>query len=323
MSRPFKPSQANVILNGKNPCYSPSHILPSDKSTANPDGYKLTRFQAYNKSASFVPLLTSKVLQYLSPRPHDQILDIGCGDAVLSLKISQACAHLTGLDASPNFIEAAKDRAAASSPQESSTTFILADCRRVSRDDCPTQTDSVRQALAPGRYDKVFSNAAMHWILRDETTRPAFFSDVFELLKPGGKFVFEMGGWGNVREVRAAITAVIAFGGYGVSVEDVRRADPWFFASEGWMRDVLQQAGFEVEVCETEERPTRCTESEGGGLAGWVELMCAQFLQMVEAGIRREVVEKVVLALEGGSRREDGSVWLGYVRLRAVARKPE
>jgi len=282
----------------------------------------LTHLQAYNKSASFVPLLTSKVLQYLSPQPHEHILDIGCGDAVLSLKIAAACYHLTGLDASPNFIQAAKSNSV-QQLTNSKTTFILADCRRVSRDECPTQNDYVRRALGPARYDKVFSNAAMHWILRDEATRMPFFSDVFGLLKPGGSFVFEMGGWGNVREVRAAITAVMAYGGYGLSVEDVRRADPWFFASEVWMRDVLQQAGFEVEVCEMEERPTRCTEGEGGGLAGWVELMCAQFLQIVEERRWSEIIRKVVQTLEAGSRREDGSIWLGYVRLRAVAKRPE
>lgn len=162
----------------------------------------------------------------------------------------------------------------------------------------------------------------MHWILRDERTRIPFFTDVFGLLKSSGKFVFEMGGWGNVREVRAAVTAVLAFGGYGLDVEDVRRVDPWFFASDTWMRDVLTKAGFDVEICEMEARPTKCTQGEGGGLTGWVELMCAQFLELVEVGRRKEVVESVIKCLEGGSRREDGSVWLGYVRLRAVARKP-
>jgi len=287
-----------------------------------PSNHILTHHQAYKQSASFVPLLTSKVLQYLSPQPHEHILDIGCGDAVLSLKILSACEHLTGLDASPNLLEAAKSKAAAQQVNRS-TTFILADCRRVSREHCPTQTSEVCQTLVPGRYDKVFSNAAMHWILRDESTRIPFFSDVFGLLKPGGKFVFETGGWGNVREIRAAMTAVIAFGGYGLSIEDVRRADPWYFASEGWMREVLEQAGFEVEICEIEERPTKCTEGEGGGLAGWIWLMCAHFFQIVEPTRRMEVKEKVVMALMGGSMREDGSVWLGYVRLRVVARKPE
>lgn len=177
--------------------------------------------------------------------------------------------------------------------------------------------------LREGRYDKVFSNAAMHWILRDEGTRVPFFSDVFKLLKPGGAFVFEMGGHGNVNEVHAALTAVLHFA-YNVPFDAIRVANPWFFASVDWMRQTLEEAGFVVEKCESEERPTRCTE-EGkdgsGGLKGWVRLMGAQFLECVREESREECISKVVNVLEDVVRREDGSVWLGYVRLRAVARR--
>ncbi len=56
-------------------------------------------------------------------------------------------------------------------------------------------------SLQKGSYDKVFSNAAMHWILRREETREVFFTGVRGVLKVGGTFVFEMGGMGNVAEV--------------------------------------------------------------------------------------------------------------------------
>lgn len=41
----------------------------------------------------------------------------------------------------------------------------------------------------------------MHWILRREETQRDFFAGVRGALKPGGVFVFEMGGMGNVAEV--------------------------------------------------------------------------------------------------------------------------
>jgi hypothetical protein len=55
--------------------------------------------------------------------------------------------------------------------------------------------------LQAGSYDKVFSNAAMHWILRPEERREDFFRGVHGALKPDGVFCFEMGGMGNVAEV--------------------------------------------------------------------------------------------------------------------------
>lgn len=35
--------------------------------------------QAYQHSASFVPKLATKIVQWLDPQPDDVILDIGCG----------------------------------------------------------------------------------------------------------------------------------------------------------------------------------------------------------------------------------------------------
>jgi len=50
--------------------------------------------------------------------------------------------------------------------------------------------------LQDGSFDKCFSNAAMHWILRPEEKREQFFRGVRNALKPGGVFAFEMGAWG-------------------------------------------------------------------------------------------------------------------------------
>ena len=54
------------------------------------------------------------------------------------------------------------------------------------------------------------SNAALHWILRSPTTRHATLVAIFSALKPAGKFVFEMGGAGNVAEIQSALFFAIA-----------------------------------------------------------------------------------------------------------------
>lgn len=41
--------------------------------------------QAYQKSASFVPQLATKVVSWLDVQPDDVILDIGCGGAYVLL----------------------------------------------------------------------------------------------------------------------------------------------------------------------------------------------------------------------------------------------
>lgn len=266
--------------------------------------------QAYSAAASFVPKLTSTVLSYLSPNPTDHILDIGCGDGPLTAQIAASMpqGHILGLDSSSSFISSALSKHSGSN-----CFFKLQDCRRISQ--CVEAVD--------GSWDKVFSNAALHWILRDASTREDVFKDVWKALKPGGAFVFEMGGKGNVEAVHTAILSALV--ARGISLEEAREACPWFFPSEVWMKEMLEKCGFEVVKCEMEYRPTKCTPKAAdgsGGLEGWIKLMGAEMLAVVGEGKRDEVVKQVCDVLESVvTREEDGSQWLNYVRLRVVARK--
>src|SRR4051794_32037392 len=95
------------------------------------------------------------------------------------------------------------------------------------------------------------SNAALHWILRSPDTRLATLSAIFSALKPNGKFVFEMGGAGNVGEIQSALFfALIRHG--GMSIAAAHAANPWFFPSEAWMRTKLEDIGFRVDKLELE-----------------------------------------------------------------------
>ncbi|THW93856.1 S-adenosyl-L-methionine-dependent methyltransferase [Aureobasidium pullulans] len=266
--------------------------------------------EAYSKAAGFVPKLTTTVLSYLSPEPTDKILDIGCGDGPLTAQIAASLTegHILGLDASSSFINTAQEK-----HTSSNCTFKLQDCRRIAQ--CAEAVD--------GSWDKVFSNAALHWILRESSTRNAVFKDVHAALKPGGTFVFEMGGKGNVEAVHSTILSVLVANGFPIST--AREASPWFFPSDTWMTQQLQKSGFEVEKCYLEYRPTKCTAKSAdgsGGLEGWIKLMGAEMLAVVEESKRQDIVKQVCDILETVvTREEDGSQWLNYVRLRAVARK--
>lgn len=262
--------------------------------------------QAYSASASFVPQLTSKVVAWLNPEASDIILDLGCGDGPLTAKIKDRCASVVGYDASGNLIDAAR-KAHGSTPNIS---FDVQDCRYLENS----------PELEAEKYTKVFSNAALHWILRDPTTRHSVLRAAFKALQPGGVFVFEMGGAGNVAEVHAALLAAIVH--QGLSIETARDASPWFFPSEQTMTAMLEQAGFEVENCELEYRPTKLTAEQEGGLEGWVRLMGAHFLDALQSEEQKEAaVAEVGDVLKTVIGHDDGSMWLGYVRLRMLARK--
>jgi len=170
-------------------------------------------------------------------------------------------------------------------------------------------------------FDKVFSNAALHWILGNPLYRDDVFRGVHNVLKDGGTFVFEMGGKGNVMKIRAALLEAVS---KRVGVKTAQEADPWFFPDEEWMQAALERHGFAVERMELEERPTRFQEGEGGGIEGWVRLMGSKFFDVVGkegSEAREECIREVVGRLERECRSEGGVHVIGYVRLRALARK--
>ncbi|KAK3694061.1 S-adenosyl-L-methionine-dependent methyltransferase [Podospora appendiculata] len=265
-------------------------------------------------AASFVPKLATKIMQWLDPQKDDVILDVGCGDGILDVQISQILAHgqgrLHGIDSSGAMIEAARGKAAADAKArkvEERCTFEVLDATSL------IHTPN----LQTQQFTKIFSNAALHWILRPEAQREALFRGVQNALVPGGSFTFEMGGLGNVAEIRSALLLAI---GRRVGLARAQEVDPWFFPDEGWVRRMLEQTvgGWAVERVEREWRPTAADE---GGVEGWVRLMAHQFFLALPEGEREAAVKEVVDVLEIICARPGGGYMYNYVRLRVLARK--
>lgn len=175
--------------------------------------------------------------------------------------------------------------------------------------------------LQKSHYDKVFSNAALHWILRNPERRHDVLLGAYQALKKGGTFVFEMGGQGNVAEMKASLIMATA---RRIGIERAREVDPWFFPDEKWMQTELEGLGFKIEKSELAYRATRATEGANGGIEGWVKLMGKQFFDAVAlegSTEREECIKEVVDALETVCASPSGGNFIGYVRLRMVARK--
>lgn len=142
----------------------------------------------------------------------------------------------------------------------------------------------------------------------------------FAALKPGGSFVFEMGGHGHVHEVFTALLYTLVH--HGIPMDRAKEINRWFFPSQSYMEHALGKAGFVVEKMEVEYRPTKLTSAEDGGLAGWVKLFGAPMVQALPVEKQESAVRQVCEVLEPVvTRIEDGSQWLAYVRLRGIARK--
>ncbi|CAH0056702.1 unnamed protein product [Clonostachys solani] len=260
----------------------------------------------YQHSASFVPKLAGKVVTWLDLQKDDVLLDVGCGDGILDVEFSKVLAQgtgsLYGIDSSEAMIKAAKELC----KDTTNTTFEVLDAT-----DIPSNP-----ALQKGTFTKAFSNAALHWILRKEETRQAVFDAVAASLKSGGTFSLEMGGLGNVAEMRTSLLMAVS---RRVGMKAALAADPWFFPEEKWITGVLEKAGFRVDKVEREWRPT---QADKGGVEGWIRLFGSQILHAVEdEKEREEVVKEIAEVLREVCRNPGGGEMISYVRLRALATK--
>jgi SAM-dependent methyltransferase len=240
--------------------------------------------ERYQRNASFVPELGRDVLAWLAPRKGESVLDLGCGDGALTAILAETCATI-GVDQSAEQVAAARRRGL--------DAFVVAG-----------------EALAfDNRFDAVFSNAALHW-MRDAD---AVIDGVWRSLKPGGRFVAEMGGAGNVAAVIGALEGALARHGI-----DARGAMPWYFPTPDEYRAKLERRGFRVERIALLPRPTALP----GPLGDWLETFAGSFLALVPAEDRVAVKDAVEDALRDrlfDPRRG----WIAdYVRLRFAAVKP-
>ena len=152
-------------------------------------------------------------------------------------------------------------------------------------------------------FDAAFSNATLHWVLEKEQAARA----IFRSLKPGGRFAGEMGGEGNLAQLREALDEELIIRGYVPPVE----ASNWYASPEEFA-EVYEAAGFEQVDARLIERPTAIEH----GVAQWVTTFRRGWLDRagVPEGERDEIGAAV--ADRVGSNIAD------YVRLRFIMRKP-
>ena len=239
----------------------------------------------YAQNAAFVSELGLPVMTLLDPQAGEAILDLGCGEGSLAQKLMALDCQVTGVDSSADMVAAAK------------TKGVAAQC--VSGDALQFEA----------QFDAVFSNAALHWM----TNYHPVLEGVYRALRDGGRFVAEMGGFGNIRCITDAISSVFAenpsWGQY---------TSPWFFPSDSEYRALLEQHGFVVEQIELIDRPTPLNAGISEWLRIFAEHATAQLTAEQKESFLSQVEERVKKALYS---EEDG--WVAdYVRLRFRAHKP-
>ncbi len=239
----------------------------------------------YARNARFVSDLGAPVVELLAPRPGERILDLGCGDGVLTKKLAELGCEVVGVDASAAQVQAA---------------------RRLGLD--ARVADGARLAF-DAEFDAVFSNAAIHWM------KPAddVIAGVWRALRPGGRFVGEFGGHGCVATVKRALIDALRRRGI-----DGEALNPWYFPTVEDYSARLARRGFAVRYIALIPRPTPLPTE----INGWLETFAQSFMAPLADNDRAGFIDEVCETLRPDLCDSDGKWSADYVRIRFAADKP-
>ena len=240
--------------------------------------------QEYKTNADFVAKLGNSVLEILDPKPGEKILDLGCGDGKLTLEIQNYGCQVLGIDSSEEMINA--------------TRKLGIEAKVISGDNLNFDQE----------FDAVFSNAALHWML----DKYKVAQGVYQALIPGGRFVGEFGGKGNINSVITAMLEVFQdFPKLG------KFRNPWYFPSVTEYAQVLYKAGFEINYLELIPRPTPLKT----GIRGWLKVFANGITNHLNSEEQEFFINQVEKRLKPIIFSEDNGWIADYVRIRFKATK--
>ena len=242
----------------------------------------------YDDRHSFVWKMAEGLLELLAPQPGEKILDIGCGTGHLTAKIAARVAHVTGVDRSPEMIRQAQT----AYPQ---IRFEVGDAKKI-----PLE----------GPFDAVFSNATLHWIKEPEVV----VTEISRLLGPGGRFVAEFGGKGNIAELVAAAERA-----WNKLHFPQPMPNPWYYPSLAEYAGLLERHNLEVTYGLLFDRPTPLEEGEEG-LRNWLRMFGGAIFETLTEHQRNDLIAETVREARTKLFR-DGQWVIDYRRLRVVAKK--
>ena len=242
----------------------------------------------YNDKHGFVAKYGEDVIEWLQPKQDEHILDIGCGTGTLTNKLSESGAIITGIDASEEMIALAKE-------SFSNINFLVKDATDFAFDE---------------PFDAAFSNATLHWILEQQKALQC----VYDSLKKGGRFVFEMGGKHNIQSIHNAINKAMTNAGY----ENKISANINYFPSVAAQCLLLEKVGFTVSNMAYFKRPTELKGEDG--MKNWILQFCALFFINISSDAAENIIDETVKIVK--PTNYINGVWYGdYVRLRVKAIK--
>ena len=225
---------------------------------------------------------------------NEIVMDAGAGSGnltkILAGKVPQG--QVYAVDADSNMIKQAKSN--------------LSGCRNVQV--IHSRMDKVN---LPTKFDIIFSNSALHWVLDQEDV----YSHFWQLLKSRGELLIECGARGNVERPLSVIFKIMQSDQF--KEHFINWKQPWYFPKPDETKKLLQEARFKDIKVNLSKRTTAFSDRQS--FANFVKTVIMKpFLSYLPNAKRKDQFLGVFLA----EFEESGAGWLlDFMRLGIFARK--
>lgn len=204
-------------------------------------------------------------------RGEERVLDIGCGDGKVTVKIAAATPRgsVLGVDSSEEMIRFARN------------TFLPEKHPNLSFD-----VADARHLHFASEFDIVFSNACLHWV----TNHRSVLKGIRRSLKPRGRIFLQMGGRGNAAPILAVLEEMMREPEWAGYFKEF--AFPYgFYGPEEYTR-WLEEAG--LKPVRVELIPKDMISPGKDGLAGWIRTTWLPYTARVPEEKREAFIREIV-----------------------------
>ncbi len=249
----------------------------------------------YKKASIHQKEWGNTLISELKLKGNERVLDLGCGDGVLTEQLSLAVPNgeVLGIDASIGMIETAKG---------------------IIKDNMDFQQLDINEINYENEFNVIFSNAALHWV----KDHKRLLENAYQALKIQGIILWDFGSSGNCANFIDVISKKITddkFAGYFKNFEW-----PWFMPSKPQYEQLISLIGFSDFTIMEMNRDRYFSNAEE--MIRWIDQPCiVPFLKCVPGQVKKVFRDEVVAEMVKKTRQPNGTYFETFRRLKIYAKK--